>query len=109
VVLSEALVDREGVGELVARWNASHPDTANDRRVVLSVDAVSFRPHVTIADDGSVEGLEDIRQLDSPDIFEQYLLRPKAFTAFLDRDEYLSDRNDLGYLRVIGNIDSIFI
>jgi hypothetical protein len=35
VVLSEALVDREGVGELVMRWNALHPDTANDRCVIL--------------------------------------------------------------------------
>jgi hypothetical protein len=38
---------------------------------------------VTIADDMSVEGLEDIRQLDSSDLFEQYLLSPKTFTAFL--------------------------
>jgi hypothetical protein len=53
--------------------------------VVLSVDGVSFRPRVTIADDGSVEGLEDIRQLESPDLFEQYLLSPKAFTAFLTK------------------------
>jgi hypothetical protein len=83
VVLWEGLVDREGVGELVAQWNASHPDTVNDRRVVLSVDAVSFRPSVTIADNGSVEGLEDIRQLESPDLFEQYLLSPKVFTAFM--------------------------
>jgi hypothetical protein len=82
VVLSEALIDPEGVGELVMRWNASHPDTANDRRVVLSVDPVSFRPRVTTADDGSVEGLEDIRQLESLDPFEQYLLSPKSFSAF---------------------------
>jgi hypothetical protein len=69
----------------VTRWNASHPDTANDRRAVLSVDAVSFRPRVTIADDESVEGLENIRQLESPDLFEQCLFRPKAFTAFLTK------------------------
>jgi hypothetical protein len=85
VILSEALVDRDGVGELVMRCNASHPDTASDHRVVLSVDAVSFRPRVTIADGGPVEGLEDIRQLESPDLFEQYLLSPKAFTAFLTK------------------------
>jgi hypothetical protein len=85
VVLSEALVDREGVGELVTPRNASHPDTANDRRVVLLVDAVSFRPRVTIAGDGAVKGLEDIRQLESHDLFEQYFLSPKAFTAFLTK------------------------
>jgi hypothetical protein len=85
VLLLEALVDLEGVGALMTRWNASHPDTANDCRVVLSVDAVSFRPRVTIADDGSVEGLEDIRQLESPDLFEQHLLSPKTFTEFLTK------------------------
>jgi hypothetical protein len=69
----------------MTRWNASHPDIANDRRVVLPGDTVSFRPRVTIADNGSVEGLEDIRQLESPDLFEQYLLGPKAFTAFLTK------------------------
>jgi hypothetical protein len=85
VVLSEALVDLEGVGRLVTRLKASHPDTANDRRAVLSGDAVSFRPRVTIADNGSVDGLEDIRQLESLDLFEQYLLGPKALTAFLTK------------------------
>jgi hypothetical protein len=84
-VLSEAMVDLEGVGELVTRWNESHPDTANDRRVVLSVNAASFRPRITIADDGSVDGLEEIRQLESPGLFKQYLLSPKAFTAFLTK------------------------
>jgi hypothetical protein len=84
-VLLEALVDREGVGELMTRWNASHPDTGNDRRVVLSVDAVSFQSRVAIADDWSVEGLEDKCQPESPDLFEQYLLSSKASTTFLTK------------------------
>jgi hypothetical protein len=29
-----------------------------DRRVILSVDAITFRPMVTISDDGSVDGLK---------------------------------------------------
>jgi hypothetical protein len=82
-VLSAALVDLQCVGELVVRWNNSSPETQNDRRVVLLVDAVSFRPGVTIASDGSVGGLEDIAQLESPDLFEQYLRNPKESTAFL--------------------------
>jgi hypothetical protein len=84
-VLSAALVALDRVGELVERWNNSSLETQNDRRVVLSVDAVSFRPHVTIANDGSVGGLEDITQLDSPDLFEQYLRNPREFTAFLTK------------------------
>jgi hypothetical protein len=36
-------------------------------------------------DNGSVEGLEDIRQLESSNLVEGYLLGPKAFTAFLTK------------------------
>jgi hypothetical protein len=84
-ILSAALADLDRVGELAERWNNSSPETQNGRRVVLSVDAVSFRPRVPIANDGSVSGLEDITQLESPDFFEQHLRNPKEFTAFLTK------------------------
>jgi hypothetical protein len=70
---------------LVERWNNASPETQNNRRVVLSVDAVSFRPHVAIGNDGSVGGLEDITQLEIPDFFEQHLRNPKGFTALLTK------------------------
>jgi hypothetical protein len=79
------LVDLDRVGELMERWNNSSPETQNDRRVVLSVDTVSFRPRVIIANDGSVGGLEDITQFEGPGLFEQYLRNPKEFTAFLTK------------------------
>jgi hypothetical protein len=82
-VLSEALIDIDQVGTLIQRWEGSHPDTASDRRVVLAVDAVAFRPRVTISEDGEVEGLDDLTRLPDPDLFEQYLLHPKEFTEFL--------------------------
>jgi hypothetical protein len=49
----------------------------------LSVDAVAFRPRVTVAEDGEVHGLDDLVQLPDPDLFEQHLLHPKEFTEFL--------------------------
>jgi hypothetical protein len=83
IILAEALTDLGRVGELVDRWNHSHSDTSSDRRVVLSVDAVAFRPRVTISSDGSVDGLEDITQLEESELFEQYLLNPQEFTTFV--------------------------
>jgi hypothetical protein len=47
---------------------------------------VSFRPRAAIADDLSVEGLDDLNELDNREVFEQFLLHPKEFTAFLKSD-----------------------
>jgi hypothetical protein len=38
---------------------------------ILSVDAVGFRPRITIDENGKVEGLEGFAQLEAPDIFSQ--------------------------------------
>jgi hypothetical protein len=82
-VLSQALLDSDRVGELISLWDQSSPRTATDRRVVLSVDAVSFRPRVAIVDDLSVEELDDLKELKNREGFEQFLLHPKEFTEFL--------------------------
>jgi hypothetical protein len=84
-VLSAALVDLDHFGELMERWNNSSPEIQNDRRIVLSVDAFFVRPRVTIANDGSVNGLEDITWLESPDFSEQYLRNSKEFVVFLTK------------------------
>jgi hypothetical protein len=83
VVISEVLIDLGQVRTLVGLWNHSHGETVNDRRVVLSVDAVAFRSWVTIGSDGTVRGLENINQLENPDLVEQFLLNPREFTVFL--------------------------
>jgi hypothetical protein len=44
-----------------------------DGRVILSVDAIAFRPMATISDDGSVDGLKDLTHLDNPDLLTQFL------------------------------------
>jgi hypothetical protein len=87
VVLSKALVDLDQVRELVNLWDRSSPYTAIDRRVVLSVDAVAFHRKVMIASDREVVGLDDLDKIESPDLFEQFLLHPQKFAAFL-RDHW---------------------
>jgi hypothetical protein len=83
IMLSYALVDIDQVGVLIDRWNDSNPEAMNDRRIVLSVDAVAFRPRVTIRSDGEIESLDSIKNLESPDLFDKYLLHPEQFTGFL--------------------------
>jgi hypothetical protein len=76
-VLSQALLDLDRVGEVISLWDRSRPRTATDRRVVLSVDAVPFRPRVAIGDDLSGEGLDDLNGLENREVFKQFLLHPK--------------------------------
>jgi hypothetical protein len=86
VVLSKAVVDLDQVRNLVNLWDQSSPDTVVDRRVVFSVDSVAFRPKVTITSDREF-GLDDLDNLESIGLFEQLLLHPQKFTAFL-RDHW---------------------
>jgi hypothetical protein len=62
-----------------------------DVRAVLSVDAVAFRPVVTVDEGGRVRGFKGLNQLESPDLFSQFLTDPDAFVSFLRnhwRDAY---------------------
>jgi hypothetical protein len=45
----------------------------------LFVDAVAFKPLVTIREDGSVEGIADFDSLESPDLFSQLIANPTLF------------------------------
>jgi hypothetical protein len=51
--------------------------------VILSVDAVAFRPLVTISETGEVKGFKSLNQLHNPGLFSQYLTNPQAFVSFL--------------------------
>jgi hypothetical protein len=61
-LLSEVLLDRPRMGELLELWRepvrCSITWDPSDSRAVFAVDAVAFRPVVTLKDTGEVEGLE---------------------------------------------------
>jgi hypothetical protein len=59
------LVDLDQVRELVDLWGQSSSDTVIECRVVLSVDAVAFRPNITTTSDGEVVGLDDLDNLEA--------------------------------------------
>jgi hypothetical protein len=54
--------------------------------VILSVNAVAFRPRITIHENGKVESLEAFAQLEAPDLFRQFVLNPCAFRDFVMDD-----------------------
>jgi hypothetical protein len=59
-----------------------NPEIESKYRVILAVDAVTFRPTIIIRKDGMIEGLGHLRAFD-PSLFETFLGQPQAFVSFL--------------------------
>jgi hypothetical protein len=47
------------------------------------VDAIAFKPLITIQEDSSVEGIEDLDCLKSPDLFSQFVSNLHLFHDFV--------------------------
>jgi hypothetical protein len=60
-----------------------HFRAADSISAILFVDAVAFRPIITIDESGKVDGLDGIHQLDAPDMFAQFVLNLCAFRDFV--------------------------
>jgi hypothetical protein len=45
------------IGPLLELWKQAVPEGLEDRRIILNVDAVAFRPLVTLSEDGTIDGL----------------------------------------------------
>jgi hypothetical protein len=83
-LVSDALQNSDRIGELITIWEKSTPSISSSHRdVILSVDAVAFRPLVTVSEDGEVHGLKNLTRLEDPDIFAHFLRDPPAFAHFL--------------------------
>jgi hypothetical protein len=83
-IVSDALQDSNRIGELIDLWEQSCRSTRHSRTVILAVDAVAFRPLVTITEDGEVGGLKHLKHLDDPDLFTEFLRDPESFSHFLE-------------------------
>jgi hypothetical protein len=64
-ILSDALQDISRIGRSIERWNHAIPEDVTDRRIILAIDAVAFRPLVAINENGELRGLKYLEQ--SPD------------------------------------------
>jgi hypothetical protein len=83
--IRQALTDIDDINLLIEIWREANGIAAASDSIpaILAVDAVAFRPTITINDNGTVQGLEGIDHLDAPDIFSQFALNPTAFRDFI--------------------------
>jgi hypothetical protein len=82
-IISDVLQDSNRMGELIALWEKSSRATGH-WDVILAVDAVAFRPLVTVTEDGEVHGLKNMTRLADTDMFTEFLRDPPAFAHFLE-------------------------
>jgi hypothetical protein len=83
--IHQALTDIDNITLLIEIWQEANGITqaGNSIPAILSVDAVAFRPTITIDENGKVEGFDGIHQLEAPDIFTQFVLNPHGFRDFV--------------------------
>jgi hypothetical protein len=64
------LTDIEDMDFLIEIWQEANgiEQVTGSIPVILSVDAVAFRPRITVDENGKMEGLEAFAQLEAPDI-----------------------------------------
>jgi predicted transposase YbfD/YdcC len=72
--------------ELLRVWSLSNRvnlETSHPIQEILSVDAVSIRPMITIYEKGEIESIEDFTKFTSLDLFIQFVLHPRKFQEFI--------------------------
>jgi hypothetical protein len=65
--------------------NRVNLETSHPIQVILSVDAVSIPPMITICENGEIESIEDFAKLTSPGHFTQFVLHPRKFQEFIQQ------------------------
>jgi hypothetical protein len=68
---------------LIQLREKSLPPNVSDGSIVLAVDAIAFRPLVTITEEGQIRGLKYLNRLDDEDIFTHFLRDSNALAEFL--------------------------
>jgi hypothetical protein len=83
--IRHALTDIEDMDFLIEIWREANgsEQVMGSIPVILSVDAVAFRPRITIDENEKVEGLERFTQLEAPYILSQFVLNPCTFRDFV--------------------------
>jgi hypothetical protein len=72
------------VGTIVDLWMRSSPGIGFNSEVVLSVDAIAFRPMIAVHEDGRIEGLNRTNEIEI-DLFDELMRQPQAFAALLNQ------------------------
>jgi hypothetical protein len=76
--IQKVMLDLNNVDNLLSIWRTANNVDAEDR-----VDVITFKPLVTICEDGSVEDIADFDCLESPGLFSQLIGNPTLFHQFV--------------------------
>jgi hypothetical protein len=98
-LIADALLNVSQMRYLIQLWEEANCFAIENCRIVLAVDAVTFRPRVTVNENGEVGELKDLQQLEDIDIFEKFLASPVDFAEFLQ---------NTGKVRIRRSLNSIF-
>jgi hypothetical protein len=88
--ISKALLEIGEIGPLLELWKHVIPEGLEDRRIILSVDAVAFQPLITLPEDGTIDGLMTFRRLENPDLFSQFVANHSISEEALERRTHFS-------------------
>jgi hypothetical protein len=100
-----ALLDVNEVGTNLDLWMRSSPGIGFNTEVVLSVDAVAFRPMIVVHEDGRIEGLNRTNETEVK-LFDKLMGQPQAFAVFLN--QHWADAYSALFAFQIQAIDSSF-
>jgi hypothetical protein len=70
------------MNNLLTIWSLSNCITLHPKHqigAILAVDAMAICPVIPIYESGEIEGNDDLNNLISPDLFIQFVVRPKKF------------------------------
>jgi hypothetical protein len=80
--VSQAFLDVNEVGTIVDLWMRSNPGIGFNIEVILSVDAVAFRPMIVVHENGRMESLNRTNEIEV-ELFDKLMGQPQDFAAFL--------------------------
>jgi hypothetical protein len=75
-----AMLDLTQLDEFLSIGRVANIMGSEDRiQAILAVDAIAFKPVITIREDGSVEGIDGFESLESSDLSSQFLSHSRLF------------------------------
>jgi hypothetical protein len=80
--ICHGLLDTAEIRSVLDPWMQANQSLSSTTSVVLAVDAVAFRPLITVHENGTIDGLNEINDID-PDLFDKLVGQPQAFATFL--------------------------
>lgn len=86
-MVNDRLLSKEFASDLVKEWrNANQIQSKAYISCILSVDALCFRPEISVSPNGDVTGIQNFIHDDRTDIFQTFSEDPEQFVLFLQEN-----------------------